>query len=444
MLGFGYQVVVSALHDPTDVGRVLGGALDVVLAAGGDPWVADDLDRPEPFVLVVGTGGTEHLVLDAWAARTAGRRAGAALLVTHPGHNSLPAALEALARLHQDGQRGRIVHLAGLDHDADVATLRAAVDDLRTWGELVETRIGLVGEPSDWLVASSPPATAVAARWGPTVVPVPIRDLVERTRGVPWRAVRSLAADLMVAAEGLDGPEPPALVDASRVYPALRSLADEHHLDALSVRCFDLVTELRTSGCVALAKCNDERLVAGCEGDLVSTIAMVWAERLLDQIPWMANPATLDPAAGTVALAHCTVPRSIVEGYRLRSHFESGEGVGIEGHIPLGPVTMVRLGGRHLDRVWLAEGQIVADGADPDRCRTQILVRLDRGGTVDDLLHRPLGNHLVVVPGAHLDRLRRWWDLFVAPLEHDEALAVTERRVVPTSDRAAVPPSGWC
>ncbi|HSL59360.1 MAG TPA: hypothetical protein VK866_16045 [Acidimicrobiales bacterium] len=444
MSGFGYQVVVSSLHDPADVGRVLGGALDVMLAAGGEPWGPDELGRAEPFALVVGTGGTEHLVLDAWAARTAGRRAGAALLVTHPAHNSLPAALEALARLHQDGQRGRIVHLAGVDHDADVAALRTAVDDLRAWGDLVDTRLGLVGDPSDWLVASAPAPTTVAARWGPTVVPVPISDLVARTREVPWRAVRSLAADLMVASDGLDEPQPPTLVDASRVYPALRALADEHRLDALSVRCFDLVTELRTSGCIALAQCNDERLVAGCEGDLVSTIAMIWAERLLDQVPWMANPATVDPAAGTLALAHCTVPRSIVDGYRLRSHFESGEGVGIEGHIPLGPVTLVRIGGRHLDQVWLAEGQIVADGADPHRCRTQILVRLDRGGTVDDLLRRPLGNHLVVVPGAHLDRLRGWWELFVAPQEHDEALADTERRVARASDPMPVPPSGWC
>lgn len=439
---FGYQVVASPLHDATAVAAVVERPLAALRAAGGRPWEADELDRPEPFVVVVATGGTEHRVLETWAARVAGRRAGAAVLVTHPGHNSLPAALEALARLHQDGQRGRIVHLPGVDLEADEAAVRAAVRELQAWSDLVDCRLGLVGAPSDWLVASMPSPTAVSSRWGPTVVPIPIADLVERTREVPWRAVRSLAADLIVASEGLDEPEPPALVDASRVYPALRALADEHRLDALSVRCFDLVTELRTSGCVALAQCNDDRLVAGCEGDVVSTLGMLWVERLLDRVPWMANPATVDPVAGTVSLAHCTVPRSIVSGYRLRSHFESGEGVGIEGHLPTGPVTVARLGGRQLDQVWIAEGEIVADGADPHRCRTQIDVRLDRGGTVDDLLRRPLGNHLVVVAGHHGDRLRSWWELFIRPLEVDPPPVVERRDPAPAA--AGVPPSNRC
>lgn len=440
MAGFGYQVVASPLHDEAAVAAVVERPRSSVDAAGGRPWGADDLARPEPFVVVVATGGTEHRILDAWAARTAERRAGAAVLVTHPGHNALPAALEALARLHQDGQRGRIVHLPGRDPDADATAVREAVRDLQAWSDLVDTRLGLVGAPSDWLVASSPSPTAVASRWGPTVVPVPIADLVERVREVPWPAVRSLAADLMVASEGIDEPEPPTLVDASRVHPALRALADDHDLDAVSVRCFDLVGELRTSGCVALAQCNDDRLVAGCEGDVVSTIGMLWVERLLDQVPWMANPATVDPDAGTVSLAHCTVPRSIVSGYRLRSHFESGEGVGIEGHLPAGPVTLVRIGGRGLDRVWLAEGEIVAEGADPHRCRTQVDVRLDRAA-IDELLRRPLGNHLVVIAGHHRERLGSWWDLFVRPVDTDPvpaAVGIGAERPV------AVPPSPGC
>jgi hypothetical protein len=41
-------------------------------------------------------------------------------------------------------------------------------------------------------------------------------------------------------------------------------------------------------------------------------------------------------------------------------------------------------------------------------CRTQVEIRLTNGGTVADLLRAPLGNHLVLVLGHHLDRLRRW------------------------------------
>ena len=95
-------------------------------------------------------------------------------------------------------------------------------------------------------------------------------------------------------------------------------------------------------------------------------------------------------------------------GYRLRSHFESGLGVGIEGVLPPGPATVLRIGGKAMDRVWLAEGEITGSGSADDLCRTQARVRLTDGGRVADLLRAPLGNHLVLVPGHHLDRLARW------------------------------------
>ncbi len=122
----------------------------------------------------------------------------------------------------------------------------------------------------------------------------------------------------------------------------------------------------------------------------------------------IANPAQLDPKSDTLWLAHCTVPRTLVESYRLRSHFESGLGVGIQGKLSEGPVTLLRIGGKGLDRVWLAEGEILQSGNAENLCRTQVEIRLTHGGKVTDLLRAPLGNHLVLAPGHHIDRLERW------------------------------------
>ena len=109
-------------------------------------------------------------------------------------------------------------------------------------------------------------------------------------------------------------------------------------------------------------------------------------------------------------LAHCTVPRTLVENYRLRSHFESGLGVGIQGTLPTGPVTLLRIGGRKMDRLWLAEGKILRSGEAENLCRTQVEIQLTTGGTVTDLLHAPLGNHIVMVLGHHLDRFKSWME----------------------------------
>jgi L-fucose isomerase-like protein len=126
----------------------------------------------------------------------------------------------------------------------------------------------------------------------------------------------------------------------------------------------------------------------------------------------MANPARLDVEANTVWLAHCTVPRSLVESFSIRSHFESGMGVGIEGRFPGGPVTLLRIGGTAMDRLWAAEGEILQTGSDPSLCRTQIEVRLG-GEKVSDLLEAPLGNHLIVVTGHHRKRLEHWQSTMV-------------------------------
>jgi L-fucose isomerase-like protein len=189
---------------------------------------------------------------------------------------------------------------------------------------------------------------------------------------------------------------------------------EQHGLKGVALRCFDLVEELGTTGCVALSRLADAGVAAGCEGDVVSTVAMLWVRLLLDETSWMANPAAVDPAGNSMVLAHCTVPRCMIDDYRLRSHFESGKGVAIQGTLARGPVTLVRIGGKSMTELWLAEGEVTRAGNSDDLCRTQAELQLTGGGTVSDLLERPLGNHLVLVRGRHAARLRAWWEMMIA------------------------------
>ncbi|MCD6344467.1 MAG: hypothetical protein J7M17_02520 [Anaerolineae bacterium] len=208
-------------------------------------------------------------------------------------------------------------------------------------------------------------------------------------------------------------PSRAALQDGVRVYLALKQVVKTHALSALTLRCFDLVLRLKTTGCLALAQLNDEGLIAGCEGDLVSAVGMLWAARLLDSRPWMANPARLDEVRNTLWLAHCTVPRRLTQSYRLRSHFESGLGVGIQGTLPTGSVTLLRIGGKEMEQLWLAEGEILRAGDAADLCRTQVEIRLS-AGHITELRCAPLGNHLVLIAGHHAQQLAAWWEMMVS------------------------------
>jgi L-fucose isomerase-like protein len=400
------------MHPGTMLGEaeiegIIGPFLEALASVGG-LRESECPDSDHPTFLLVATGGSEGVIMEWWSRRRPSAADQPLWLIAHPGNNSLPAALEVLARLQQDGVPGRIVYLRGPDDERGLDEIAEAAHGLEVKRWLEAARIGLVGTPSDWLVASMPDADIVAGSWGPEVLPVDMDDVVALLDTGAVSEVDGLVDELVGGADKVHEPSPAEIRDVAKVYLALKKTVADRKLDALTVRCFDLVMNQKTTGCFALAQLTDDGVIAGCEGDLVSTIGLMWARQLLETTPWMANPAQFDPDGNSLWLAHCTVPPSLVERYSLRSHFESGLGVGIQGELANGPVTLLRIGGKAMDQVWLAEGEIIASGSADNLCRTQAEIRLTSGGSVDDLLRSPLGNHLVLVNGHHRQRLDSW------------------------------------
>jgi len=410
---FDFVTVGSPMHDPAALRRALEPYLVSLAGLGGHEVGREAFCSPGPVAVVVATGGTESETLRLHAMRGAVSPGDPLLLVTIPAHNSLPAALETLARVQQDGGRGRIVHLGAPDDAAALSRVSAAIEGLRVLGRLCRSRIGLVGVPSDWLVASVPAAEAVREVWGPETVNVDLAGVLAASLREPDERALGLAASFSSGAAATRAPGADEVGRASTVFGALSDLMARDRLDAIAVRCFDLVTERGTSGCLALSALNDTGRVAACEGDLASAVGMLWVKELLGTASWMANPSHVDPSTGLLRLAHCTIARSLVTRWELRSHFESGLGVAIAGDLEPGVVTLVRLGGRRLDAIFLAEGEAVPIPRREDLCRTQVDVQLGPG-VVAELLARPLGNHLLLVPGRHAGRLRAFWEWAIA------------------------------
>jgi L-fucose isomerase-like protein len=354
---FRYLPVASPLHDDRARAALVAAWQPLLEAAGGTPANGDDLDGPAPLAYLILTGGTEQEVLRLRSLRARSHPEEPVLLLAHPLHNSLPAALEILARLQQDRQVGRILFLDDTAGESVSADLREAVRCVAAAAFLRRARIGVIGRPSDWLVASTPAPATVQARWGPTLVDIPLERVRE---GLTAEGADRDGPLLEGAPRDVTGPTPADLNRSASICQALRALADEWALDALTIRCFDLVVQDRATGCLALARLNDDGLPAGCEGDIPSVLGLLWTAYLTGQPGWMANPARVDAAAGRLLLAHCTVPVSLVTGYALRTHFESGLGAAIQGDFAPGEVTLLRIGGRELDQLWLGEGVIEA------------------------------------------------------------------------------------
>lgn len=351
---------------------------------------------PENIGYFVVSGGTEQQILDIHKKRSAKFPGEDVVLLAHATHNSLPAALEVMARLHMDNTRGRIIYLPQIETNHFSANIREFIDK----ETLAARRIGLVGAPSDWLVASLPSPETVKAALGAEVIPLEIDEIKQSFQKVNYREIKEIKADFINNALEIIEPSEQEIEDNIRVYLAIKQLVSKYKLDAVTVRCFDLVSDLKTTGCFALSRLNDEGIIAGCEGDLVSTLGMMWAFAKVGKLPWMANPAQVDLRDNSLILAHCTVPRSLISNYLVRSHFESGIGVGIQGNFPTREVEIFRLGGKSLSKIWWAKGKLIQNGNDDNLCRTQIKVKLNTGFFVQDLLIEPLGNHLIVVDSS--------------------------------------------
>jgi len=396
-------VRASGLHDAKRVESMKADLLKKIAAASGK-FELEDVPRPSgdrlAAVLVL-TGGVEREVLKLIAQLPP-----PALLLAHPAHNSLPASMEILSRIRQDGGEGKI--LFGTPEEIAAGLERELVIS-KAWEELRFSRVGLIGEPSDWLVASDVDRAFLKGRLSVELIPIEMKELLTRIKeaSVPKKEV----ARFQRGAGSVDDRAAADIPDSVAIYQGLRSVIDAHRLAACSVRCFDLVTELEQTGCYALSRLNDEHVPAGCEGDLQSLFSLYVAFLLSGQAAFMGNVASIDPAHRLLGMAHCTCPLSMTAEYSITTHFESDLGVGIAGTIPAGPCTVFRLGGERLDRLFVREGTTEALTVRDDLCRTQIQVVVD--GPIDGLLEAPLGNHHILLEGHHRRTIETFFERYL-------------------------------
>ncbi len=403
-MNFRYIPVSSKLHDHGSLSAMLAGHERALAALGGTRLDGAVADGDDVAFIFVQTGGVENDVIRRYRSRMQQGKTGPLLLIAHPAHNSLPAALEILAQVQQENGSGRIYLLKGKEDAATLAEIAQTARCMEANRKLADDRLGRIGDSSDWLVASSHRPEIVANRFGLKVVPLAVDELRAHIARDPAPADGS-EFEAWNRAVGREGVAREAFARAVGVYRGLKALVEAYQLSAITLRCFDLVTLDGTTGCLALSRLADEGITAGCEGDVPSAVMLRWLWHLTGKAGWMANPSDVDVRKGEILLAHCTVPLGLVGEHRLKTHFESGLGIGIDGTFAPGPVTLLRLGGANLERWWGAEGTLVEDRHAADLCRTQVKVRISPPAA-GELLDAPLGNHLVLVPG-HVKALFR-------------------------------------
>ena len=240
-------------------------------------------------------------------------------------------------------------------------------------------RLGVVGFPSDWLVSSLVDYKQVLERMNCELVDIPIEE------------VTSL------------GEVDPGIKGAEAIYERLKEIVSRYDLQGVTLRCFDLLTTVKNTGCIALSKLNDEGIPAACEGDIPTLLTMMVCKRLTGELCFQVNPARIH-ADGEMLFAHCTLPLGMTEKHEYTTHFESGIGVAIHGELPSGAYTLVKLSG-DLKRMLAEDVELERCQYEENLCRTQVWIKATPE-LAQYFLTDPIHNHHVLIKGHHAGKFK--------------------------------------
>ena len=390
--------ITSGLHDEAAVRSLSDEFLGSIFPDGGYDFKGADFTgfgSATLNIIYVRTGGAEG-IFEELLPKLLETGVSFFTLLTSGTSNSLAASLEILSYLKQKGLKGEVLH-------GSPEYIRGRISNLEKIAKAREnlygTTLGVIGQPSDWLISSIYDEGTILQKLGVLVKDIPMEDLLDEFDRQKDREVNP-------------GPVPEvreALPGAIRIYNALKVLVEDHDLGALTLRCFDLLGTVHNTGCYALAKLNSEGIPSSCEGDVPALLSMMVAQALTGRTGFQANPARIDLQTGEMLFAHCTIPFNMVDEFNYDTHFESGIGVGIHGHFPEGPVTVFKLSGT-LDRAFIAEGELFRNQYEQNLCRTQVWLRLSPADA-RYFLTDPIGNHHIIIPGHCGDLLREFFSL---------------------------------
>ncbi len=343
-------------------------------------------------LIFVRTGGTEALF-----TRIYQKLQGPFYLLTTEEFNSLAASMEILAFLKQKQEQAEIIHGS---ESYIVKRLEKLYRDRANYNEVIKAKLGVIGKPSDWLIASMVDYEVIKRKMGIALIDIDPSELLEMTK------IAVIPNDPIIDQIFMKKMDKETLEKALKLYQGLKMLINKYELSGLTIRCFDLLETIQNTSCLGLALLNSEGYIGTCEGDIPAMLSMYILREITGTSGFQANPVQINREQNEVVFAHCTLPLSMVTEYSLMPHFESGLGVAVRGILPQETVTVFKIA-HDLQKCFISRGVILENLNRSNLCRTQIRIKMDKD--VSYFLTEPLGNHHVIVIGDYVLQLEKYF-----------------------------------
>ncbi|MDD2595465.1 MAG: hypothetical protein PHD11_06590 [Bacteroidales bacterium] len=260
-----------------------------------------------------------------------------------------------------------------------------------------KAKIGLIGGESPWLISSKVDTLYIEKKYDVKFLEIPISELEQSFNNIDLSAPEIKGIVSKMEQYLIGGRTKEDLEAAAGMYVAIKNICIKYELKALTIKCFSILDSCRTTACLALSLLNDEGIISGCEGDIQTLWSMMYCYAAYSKCSFMANPSSSNKDELTVDFSHCTIPLSIVHGFRLPSHFESSSGIAISGSVPCGKYNLIKFSGLQLERFYLGRGIVIMNTNIEQRCRTQIRFKFNSADEFDNFMNNRSGNHFVLV-----------------------------------------------
>jgi L-fucose isomerase-like protein len=345
-------------------------------------------------IIYIATGGTEGVFLEKFEEYTKKP----CYILTSGESNSLAASMEILSYLKNHGKEGEILH-------GDAPFIAKRINTIVTANKAVTnfigSRIGVFGKPSDWLISSSYNKEQLYKEFNITVIEIPMEEIIKEIKLEKYLDNENT---LKLKAMNYDKTE---LEKSLNVYGAFKRIVNKNNLNGFTVRCFDLLDTVFTTGCIGLAILNSEGIYSGCEGDVPALISMMILGEISGKPVFQCNPSRINLQTKEMVLAHCTLPLNLPYKMSLTTHFESGIGVAIAGSIKEGKITIFKTSG-DLGRYYVNNGNIIENLRENNLCRSQIKITLDN---YSYFTTNPISNHHLVCIGDYTNEIKEFFKL---------------------------------
>jgi hypothetical protein len=197
---------------------------------------------------------------------------------------------------------------------------------------------------------------------------------------------------------------------AVKVYFILKEMIERTKSDVLTISCYQtkLIDEIGTTPCYAIAKLNEEGIVAGCEADFDALINMLITSYVAGKPVFMGDPV-FNERVPKIINAHCLCPSKLGgydkegEPYIATTHYESGKGLTYQTIMKKGQKITATLLSPDLSAMIIIRGIITNSNMNYPICRAQVEFEISdpEGLWKECELHIPFIGHMINVYGDY-------------------------------------------